>query len=130
MDITRVAPELREPLRNTMRIPIPTDRAWGRRVVQALLAVLPAATVDGVTLELRQSDNVSVRIYRPAIQRTPAALLWIHGGGLIIGRAVQNDRLCALTALELGALVVSVEYRKAPRHPFPAALDGCHAGWH
>jgi len=58
-----------------------------------------------------------------------AALFWIHGGGLVIGRAVQDDRLCALTARELGILVVSVEYRKAPEHPFPAALEDCLAGW-
>jgi acetyl esterase/lipase len=37
--------------------------------------------------------------------------------------------LCALTARELGILVVSVEYRKAPEQPFPAALDDCSAGW-
>jgi acetyl esterase/lipase len=48
---------------------------------------------------------------------------------LIIGRAVQDDHICALTARELGILVVSVEYRKAPRYPFPAALDDCLAGW-
>jgi acetyl esterase/lipase len=129
MEITRVAPELREPTRRISRVAIPTDRPWVRRVVQALLAVMPAAKVEGVTIERRQTENVSVRLYRPAVQRSPAALYWIHGGGLVIGRAVQNDRLCALTAHDLGSLVVSVEYRKAPKHPFPAALDDCCAGW-
>ena len=56
-------------------------------------------------------------------------MLWIHGGGYLIGAARQDDWLCGPTARELGILVASVEYRKAPEHPFPAALDDCHAGW-
>lgn len=63
------------------------------------------------------------------MRRLPAALFWIHGGGLVIGRTVQDDHLCALIARELGILVVSVEYRTAPEHPFPAALNDCLAGW-
>jgi len=59
----------------------------------------------------------------------PAALLWIHGGGFVIGRAAQNDRFCGAAARDLGIVVVSVEYRKAPEHRFPAGLDDCHAGW-
>ena len=50
------------------------------------------------------------------------ALLWIHGGGLVIGGAAQDDRFCAETARELGITVVSAEYRLAPEHPYPAAL--------
>lgn len=129
MEISRAAPELQEPLQNMSRVAIPTDRAWGRRVVQALLAVMPAGKVEGVTIEQVRTAGVSIRLYRPAIRRSPAALFWIHGGGLIIGRAVQNDRLCGLTARGLGILVVAVEYRKAPEHPFPAALDDCAAAW-
>jgi acetyl esterase/lipase len=91
---------------------------------------MPSGKLDGVKIEQRRTAEVSVRIYRPAVRRSTAALFWIHGGGLVIGRAVQDDRTCALTARELGILVVSVEYRKAPEHPFPAALDDCVAGWH
>lgn len=130
MDMSRVAPELRAPFRRMSRVSIPMDHAWGRRLAQVALTVMPAGKVEGVTVEKRQVADVSVRLYHPAVRRSPAALFWIHGGGLIIGRAVQNDRLCALTALELGILVVAVEYRKAPEHPFPAALDDCLAGWH
>jgi acetyl esterase/lipase len=83
------------------------------------------------TLKTRGADTqaVQVRLYRPATRRSPAALFWIHGGGLVIGRAVQDDHLCLLTARELGILVVSVEYRLAPEHPFPAALDDCFGAW-
>jgi acetyl esterase/lipase len=129
MDISRVAPELRAPMRRVTRLPIPMERAWGRRVIRTLLAVMPATRLEGVSIEQPRDAAPSVRIYRPEVQRSPLALFWIHGGGLIIGRAVQDDRLCGLTARELGIVVVSVEYRKAPDHPFPAALDDCLAGW-
>jgi acetyl esterase/lipase len=116
-------------MRRITRIPIPMERAWVRRAIQTLLAVMPATKLDGVSIEQPRDAAPTVRVYRPAARRSPAALLWIHGGGLIFGRAVQDDRLCGLTARELGILVVSVEYRKAPEHPFPVALDGCLAGW-
>jgi acetyl esterase/lipase len=118
-----VAPELRAALRRTPRLPIiPT---WARRLVRFVLRRLPAAKLDGVSVE----QMGGVRVYRPAQRRSDAALFWIHGGGLIIGQAVQDDQRCGLVARELGVVVVSVEYRKAPEHRFPAALDDCHAGW-
>lgn len=94
-----------------------------------LLALLPTSKLEGVTIETSRAIDLSVRMYRPMICRSPSALFWIHGGGLIIGRAIQDDRLCTLTARELGILVVSVEYRKAPEHSFPAALDDCLTRW-
>lgn len=129
IELSQVAPELRKPMQRGTRLSIPNERAWGRRVTHGLLAVLPAAKIEGVTIEQLRTAKPPVRLYTPAIRRSTAALFWIHGGGLVIGRAVQNDQLCALTARELGILVVSVEYRKAPEHPFPAALDDCIAGW-
>lgn len=133
MEISRVAPELRGPMRTVTRLPLPTNRGWRLHLTRTLLAVVPDGKLEGVTLEKPQAtsgtDAPRVRVYRPAIRRSAAALFWIHGGGLIIGRAVQDDRLCALTARELGIVVVSVEYRKAPEHAFPAALDDCEAGW-
>lgn len=127
MELSRVAPELQGPMRRASLLP--ANRTWSRRVTRTLLAVMPSGKFEGVTIE-KPSDAVPrVRVYLPAVRHSAAALFWIHGGGLIIGRAVQDDRLCALTARELGILVVSVEYRKAPEHPFPAALDDCFAGW-
>jgi acetyl esterase/lipase len=129
MELSQVATELREPMRRVTRVPLAADRAWSRRITRALLAVIPDAKLDGVTIEKRRTTEVAVRIYRPAHRQSDAALFWIHGGGLVIGRAVQDDQLCALTARELGILVVSVEYRLAPEHPFPAARDDCFLGW-
>jgi acetyl esterase/lipase len=82
-----------------------------------------------VTLEHAKAGRVPLCLYRPAERRSGAALFWIHGGGYLIGRPAQDDRFCAEVAAQLGIMVVSVGYRLAPEHPFPAPLEDCHAGW-
>ncbi|TIT50308.1 MAG: alpha/beta hydrolase, partial [Mesorhizobium sp.] len=71
--------------------------------------------------------DVSVHVFRPASPRprTPA-LLWIHGGGMVLGDAAQDSGFCRRIADQLGIVVVSVEYRLAPEHPFPAPLEDCY----
>ncbi len=54
-----------------------------------------------------------------------AALLWIHGGGYVFGRAAQDDALCRRFADRLGIAVASVDYRLAPEHPYPTPLEDC-----
>jgi len=71
--------------------------------------------------------DVSVRVFRPASARNPApALLWIHGGGYVVGTAAMGDRMCRHVAEHLEVVAVSVEYRRAPEHPFPAPLHDCY----
>lgn len=72
--------------------------------------------------------DVMVRIYEPEVRAaTLPALLWIHGGGYVLG-SVQGDDLRAKSlALTLDCVVASVEYRLAPEHPFPAPLEDCYA---
>lgn len=72
-------------------------------------------------------SDVSVHVFRPASARpgTPA-LLWIHGGGMVLGDAAQDSRFCRRVADELDIVVVSVEYRLAPEHPFPTPLEDCY----
>jgi acetyl esterase len=63
-----------------------------------------------------------VRIYRPSGE--PAAVIaYVHGGGFVIGSIDTHDPICRWMANALGAVVVSVGYRLAPEHPFPAGLD-------
>ena len=62
----------------------------------------------------------------PSEQRRPA-VLWIHGGGMILGSPQMEAAGSAGLARELNAVVVSPDYRLAPEHPFPAALDDCMA---
>lgn len=69
---------------------------------------------------------VPVRVYRPRRVSGPV-VLWIHGGGWIVGSLESADRLCRALANASGAVVVSVGYRLAPEHAFPAALEDCWA---
>jgi len=69
-----------------------------------------------------------VRLFRPAGAIGPApALVWIHGGGYVMGTAAQDDALCRRFSTRLGATVASVDYRLAPEHRYPAALEDCYS---
>jgi acetyl esterase/lipase len=73
-------------------------------------------------------DGVPVRVYRPRVARGKLpGILYIHGGGFCVGSAAMEHSGAALLANELGALVVNVDYRLAPEHPYPAGLEDCFA---
>lgn len=73
---------------------------------------------------------IPIRIYR---SREPRAgeklpiLVWYHGGGFVIGNLDTHDSACRLLANQADCLVVSVDYRLAPEHKFPAAVEDCEA---
>jgi acetyl esterase/lipase len=86
----------------------------------------PGTDTDVEVLTL--TSGVGVRLYRPAGASGPSpALLWIHGGGYVIGTAQMDDALCRRYVKRLGIVVASVDYRLAPEHPYPAALEDCYA---
>jgi len=73
------------------------------------------------------NQKLRLRIYRPRSGNKPMpALLWFHGGGYVIGIPEMDDKKCIEFARRLGIVVISVDYRLAPQHPFPAALED---GW-
>jgi acetyl esterase len=65
--------------------------------------------------------DIPVRIYTPEGAR--GTIVYLHGGGWVVGNLDSVDAVCRALALEAGARVVSVDYRLAPEHRFPAALD-------
>lgn len=68
--------------------------------------------------------DIAVRRYRPEDAPSPApALVWFHGGGWVVGSLDTYDVLCASLALAGRCTVLSVDYRLAPEHPFPAAVE-------
>jgi acetyl esterase/lipase len=74
--------------------------------------------------------EIPVRVYRPAAPAGPdprPLVLNIHGGGFVFGDLRLCDWLCSHVALRVGAVVVSVDYRLAPRHRFPAAVEDSYA---
>ncbi len=78
-----------------------------------------------------EHGEVPVRIYTPK-GRGPGSgplpvVLNFHGGGFALGNARQGDWICSTVAADLEALVVSVDYRLAPAHRFPAAIEDCYS---
>ena len=74
------------------------------------------------------AGDVRALVYRPADDSaTTAGLLWLHGGGYVMGRPEVDHPHSSWLAKELGIVVVSVDYRLAPEHPFPAGLDDASA---
>ncbi|WP_433532859.1 alpha/beta hydrolase [Micromonospora sp. CA-263727] len=128
MDIEVVDPALRRPVQ---KLPVPkvTSRFMRSVIRWAGHHLLRAYRVDGVTVRDVRDGAARIRVYEPEVRRSTAAVLWVHGGGLVIGSAKQDDRLCGETAARLGVVVVSAEYRLAPEAPFPAALDDAEAAW-
>ncbi|MFI6365589.1 alpha/beta hydrolase [Nocardia sp. NPDC050630] len=127
MDISLVAAELRGPVRRVPALPIGSRLFL--RFVQAAGKHMRTAPVEGVRIEDVTDVRPKLRMYQPLHAGTPAALLWIHGGGYVLGHPRQDDARCAGLARTLGITVVSVDYRLAPRHRFPVPLEDCYTGW-
>jgi len=73
--------------------------------------------------------DLSLRLYQPQSASAPApGLIYIHGGGMIMGNLETQDEVLKITASELGIPIASIDYRKAPEHPYPAPPEDCYAG--
>ena len=73
------------------------------------------------------AGRIPVRIYTPTAAARLPGLVYFHGGGFVLGTLDSADRVCRDLAHLAGRVVVSVDYRLAPEHPFPAAVDDAHA---
>lgn len=88
-------------------------------------ALVRPSLIEGVVMRDLDAGGVGARLYRPAMvpDGVPTGLLlWFHGGGWVLGSIDGHDDLCRSLALRSGSRVLSVEYRLAPEHPFPAGL--------
>jgi acetyl esterase len=98
---------------------------------RTLCAMEQAEEVQRVDDRLVPSDagDIPVRVYTPdaAVGHAHGVLVWYHGGGFVIGDLETADPTCRALANRAGCVVVSVDYRLAPEHPAPAALDDCVA---
>lgn len=132
----RIAPELRVP-GLPKSSPLDLSRLkWGRRIMRFwswLMAFQQPRSERPVKRTVRRtpsadgSASLELRLHRPVgLPVSSPALLWIHGGGYVMGSAGADDWLCTRYAAEANLLVLAVDYRLAPEHPFPAPLDDCH----
>jgi acetyl esterase/lipase len=110
---------------------IPAARAGEADLLAALPPYDPPVPLDVDELLVpgpEGAPEVRVRRYRPADREEPLpTLVYFHGGGFVVGSLDLYDADCRRIAAEVDAVVVSVDYRLAPEHPFPAPLEDCYA---
>lgn len=128
-----LSPELAEFVRHSLTFTVTEPGVRGQREAYSRMCVAytpprPAGLqVDDFTLA-----GVKVRRYRPddlPDDELAPCVLYLHGGGWVVGDLDSHDFMTAALAADLGVVVIAVDYRLAPEHPFPAALDDCVAVW-
>jgi acetyl esterase/lipase len=105
-----------------------TDPIAERKNLARLAGSVPAPDMTDMEIEDRTvpaDPDVAVRIYRPPAAQ--GAVMWMHGGGFVMGDLDTEHPWAARVAEGSGAVVISVAYRLAPEHRFPAALDDAYA---
>lgn len=131
-----LTPQMRgviERIRRANRPPFHTlTPAGARQAYEAAAEILdlpraPLARVEDILLPADDGTPLRARLYAPSHERLPV-LLYLHGGGFTIGSVETHDSLCRQFALRSGAAVVSLEYRLAPEHRFPVAVEDAWAG--
>lgn len=127
---TRILPELREVHSQFPGFELEKNLEWSRSLVSAA-SVRKSEHVKTTSRKIpRDGGEMLVKIYEPAGRTNDLlpAMLWIHGGGCVLGHPDMDDKLCELFVQTAECIVVSVDYRLAPEHPYPAAIEDCYAG--
>jgi acetyl esterase len=130
--LTRRMAELLENIRRANRPPFHALGAVEARVAYQAgseILELPRAAlarVEALTVPAADGAALPARLYAPSHEKLPV-LLYLHGGGFTIGNLETHDSLCRQLALRSGAAVVALDYRLAPEHRFPTAVDDAWA---
>ena len=135
-----IDPEARVPLDQLLELmpggfnSIP-DIVERRAALAQLLAAVEVPPNPNVTSEDRTvpgpegEPDITVRVYRPVnVTGSLPGIYFIHGGGMVLGSVAEEDAVATMVCDQVGAVVVSVEYRLAPEHPHPAPVEDCYAG--
>lgn len=132
---SKIHPELRRAAQRTPRFHFSRKNLW---LINLFVRLMPSRkSIPGIHVENRHipgpdgRTRLRLRVYKPQTMSAPGpVLLWLHGGGYVIGKPEQDDERCAHYVRELGIVVVSVDYRCAPQHLFPAGLEDSYAALH
>ena len=112
-----------------------TDISAARAGIEELFSQMPSPELpEDISIEEIQvpgsngDPDVLVKVYKPkSLPSEAPVLLWIHGGGMVLGSADWDDDVCCPIATAHECVVVSVDYRLAPENPAPAQLHDCYA---
>ncbi len=113
----------------------PQDSLDGARKFLETMSLQLSGKKESVTMIedlhiLQENHQIPIRIYRPKgrdVQQSPA-IIYIHGGWFIAGGYETHDAVVRKLANKTGAVVIFIDYRLAPEHPFPAGLNDCIDG--
>lgn len=115
------------------QMPLPP---WGTAPAARVRAIMDGGRFPPPDLPLAEIVNdtipgpagpIPVRIYRAALEPDQPAIVYFHGGGFVVGNLDSHDGTCRRLCKAVGCTVISVDYRLAPEHPYPAAVDDCYA---
>ncbi|CAI8873018.1 alpha/beta hydrolase [Pseudomonas sp. IT-P291] len=99
-----------------------------RQAYSEMCRAFTPARPAGLSVDDFELAGVAVRCYQPPASGA-SCIVYLHGGGWVVGDLDSHDFICAEWASTLGVRVVAVDYRRAPEHPFPAAFDDCLKVW-
>jgi acetyl esterase len=105
----------------------PADARVATAAMLAAVADLPELASVEDRLIPGPAGQIPIRVYAPESRVPQPILVYFHGGGFVIGDLDSHDPFCRLLAARIPAIVVAVDYRLAPEHPFPAAAEDAYA---
>jgi acetyl esterase len=117
-------PQARADLGGQVKVPLSVDR-----LAESRQSMVDAITTEvGVGPEVASVQDVDAggvvaRLYRPGTDGEPPVVVYLHGGGWVLGDLATHDGVCRVLADRSGCAVLAVEYRLAPEHPYPAAVE-------
>jgi acetyl esterase len=104
------------------------DVVENRKFYDALCAVFKQPRPKDVTVSDIWAGQVPLRLYQNE-KDAPACVLYLHGGGFVVGSLESHDDVCAEICSRTGCDVIAVDYRLAPEHVYPAPLDDVETAW-
>lgn len=117
----------------TLNFTAPDDSLEGsRQAYRQMCRAFTPPRPSTLAIEDLSLAGVAVRAYQPRVAPPLAGwpcILYLHGGGWVVGDLDSHDFICVELAEALGVLVVAVDYRLAPEHPFPAGFEDCLSVW-
>lgn len=86
-------------------------------------------SIEVLAIQGYDGEDIKIRVYKPTkeIEGKLPGFLWIHGGGYVLGTAEADDALCVNIVNTADCVVVSVDYRLAPEHPYPTPIEDCYS---
>ena len=113
-------------VRPVQELSVEEARAQAIRVAQAMGPGEPVARTADLTIS-GPLGTIPVRLYTPVDRNALPVLVYFHGGGWVVGNLNTVDQFCRMMANAAGCIVASVNYRHAPEHKFPAAVEDAYA---